>query len=927
MSDQKSEFSDTFEALTGNKPFPWQERLYDEFCNNNIPGRCDIPTGLGKTSVIAIWLLAMARCNGNGGLPRRLVYVVNRRTIVDQATEVVKELNKKLIEAEKGKDRLLYGVANRIKKITPRADSETILGISTLRGEFADNMEWKADPTRPAILVGTVDMIGSKLLFSGYGDSRRVRPLHAGLIGCDTLFVHDEAHLTPAFGQLIREIANTQSEKADSSFIPSMHVLELSATHQDIDGTPFCLDDADYEHDIVNKRLTAKKGLCLHEADKQGKPVRDKIIEIAKDYEGESQRIVVFVCWPDEATKIADEITKILKAAMVERGSGDVAQGKLSKKGQLKKIEEECAKRVSILTGEIRGYERDKLLGEPGMQPFLGKEKANASVFLVATSAGEVGMDLHADHMISDLSTLESMIQRLGRVNRFGDGDAKVDVVCEKDIKAEDPRKVTLDIFQEMTGNDKTNVSPAALSKLLQRPGLADAFSPTPDTIKCTDILIDLWSATSLNALPARPEVAPWLHGIQEHLPDTYIAWREEVSLLASETLSDEDRTRWFAAKSIVSKETLRMPTHRLRKLLRTGKRENTPWVAENAKEPVIVMTAMGDTTCVPLEELANRALHFETVILPSSLGRLDEKGFFNAKEVSPAKDVSSSEAKCVVLERLGEHYRFYSITEALGHWKDKDEDQQDESVQDASSLHSWMTLQKAIKDIEQTEDMRLRKKPLEIQEAEEWQGEEDIRQRWLILLFSKISASGKRKTATVPTVQEHDQAVAKLLLTWAEFFSLPKEIRDALWLAGLYHDVGKIHECWQLAAGHDMSVKGFEPKAKSGPGGLDWRKLGGYRHELGSVLEVEKLDEVIRHPERDLILHLIATHHGWARPHFEENAFPPETDDATRNRISLEVMQRYASLQERFGHWRLAWLESLLRRADAITSQTEEES
>ena len=51
----------------------------------------------------------------------------------------------------------------------------------------------------------TIDMIGSKLLFSGYGDGRYKRPQHAGLIGQDSLIVHDEAHLTPAFSKLSAE--------------------------------------------------------------------------------------------------------------------------------------------------------------------------------------------------------------------------------------------------------------------------------------------------------------------------------------------------------------------------------------------------------------------------------------------------------------------------------------------------------------------------------------------------------------------------------------------------------------------------------------------------------------------------------------------------------------------------------------------------
>ncbi len=79
-------FASDFENLTGNPPFPWQEVLYRRFVGidpGGIPSSCNLPTGLGKTSVVAVWLIALA--NG-ASVPRRLIYVVNRRTVVDQTT-------------------------------------------------------------------------------------------------------------------------------------------------------------------------------------------------------------------------------------------------------------------------------------------------------------------------------------------------------------------------------------------------------------------------------------------------------------------------------------------------------------------------------------------------------------------------------------------------------------------------------------------------------------------------------------------------------------------------------------------------------------------------------------------------------------------------------------------------------------------------
>ena len=170
-------FRDVFCALTGNLPFPWQEKLFGEFLERKFRGSCDVPTGLGKTSVMAIWLLGLAHHHRNHlleGYPRRLVYIVNRRTVVDQATREAERIRLAI-----GNEPTLAGTAGILQSLVTR-DSDAPFAISTLRGQFADNAEWRDDPARPAIIVGTVDMIGSRLLFAGYGRGFKTRPLHAG---------------------------------------------------------------------------------------------------------------------------------------------------------------------------------------------------------------------------------------------------------------------------------------------------------------------------------------------------------------------------------------------------------------------------------------------------------------------------------------------------------------------------------------------------------------------------------------------------------------------------------------------------------------------------------------------------------------------------------------------------------------------------
>src|SRR5262249_18661827 len=210
----ETNFKTRFELLTGNAPFPWQIDLFENwFALGKFPDSCNLPTGLGKTSVIAIWLLALM--DHPDKMPRRLVYVVNRRTVVDQTTDEVVRIRE-----------------NLTTKLKQRPDHVRELKISTVRGQFAANREWSTDPSLPAVICSTVDMIGSRLLFSGYGVGFKTKPLHAGFLGQDVLVVHDEAHLEPAFQALLGAIEKEQweGERSECMPWPKLRVMELTAT-------------------------------------------------------------------------------------------------------------------------------------------------------------------------------------------------------------------------------------------------------------------------------------------------------------------------------------------------------------------------------------------------------------------------------------------------------------------------------------------------------------------------------------------------------------------------------------------------------------------------------------------------------------------------------------------------------------------------
>lgn len=104
----------------------------------------------------------------------------------------------------------------------------------------------------------------------------------------------------------------------------------------------------------------------------------------------------------------------------------------------------------------------------------------------------------------------------------------------------------------------------------------------------------------------------------------------------------------------------------------------------------------------------------------------------------------------------------------------------------------------------------------------------------------------------------------------------------------------------------------------------INWRVLAGYRHELGSLVKAE-LPADTDADTADLALHLIAAHHGWVRPHFPREAMDRESIRLSR-KIANETMLRFARLQERYGPWRLAYLEAVFCAADALASIAEKE-
>jgi CRISPR-associated endonuclease/helicase Cas3 len=871
------DFGDMFERVTGHKPMSWQCRLYGQWLADDIKPVIDLPTGMGKTNVMAIWLLARARQveeNREECLPRRLVYVVDRRTVVDQATTLAEKIKSKAEEA---------GIE------AP--------AISTLRGQFADNRDWVRDPSKPAIIIGTVDMIGSRLLFSGYRSSFKQRPLDAGLLGQDSLLILDEAHLSEPFAKLLRDIGSHGPFQAGQG--RPMQVVRMSATVSKGDANPFQLTPADLdgesENNVIAKRYHAEKHLHIHEdiAD-----VKTEIVKEAAKLAVDNSRVVVFVQSPDDATTIASKI----------REYGD-------------KKTKPFGNAVEALTGTMRGLERDELMKKTVMQRFLKprNETAEGPAILVSTSAGEVGFDLNADHLVCDASPLDSVIQRLGRVNRRGEACATVHLFA---AKPREKKRAGDEAGESASGHTYETASYKAVELLKGLPKLPDdsrdaspkafanlekppyALTPKPAIVEITDILLDAWSMTTIvEPMPGRPPVADWLRGVAEDLPDTTIAWRAELDLDGFGSLDIDDIEEWFDAHRVLPHETLTLPAHKAAKLLVQRRNKLEKHRGAKLKNRICIVDRGGlrkiDLTKL-IDELSNGLLGGivnADIILPASFGGIQRHiGLFDAG--APESQAATDAAAFVV-------------------GTDKTPDVADEK---AHEMARRCRLLKTDGD-EQPLVGEMPPDPGDYSRFTLDLPTEDDTVRQLISLVPKRqrAESGTQRQS----LADHVNAVERHAAEVADRLKLSNHAREALSLAARWHDHGKNRERWQRLVQGQITPAGRpwmkETMAKSG--GKMLRDSNGYRHEFGSLREFAcECDGKIGSDVFDLAMHLIATHHGRGRPHFPKGGFDPDAR-AKSPEIATGVMQRFGRLQKKYGWWYLAWLENLLRCADALAS------
>jgi CRISPR-associated endonuclease/helicase Cas3 len=379
-----SDFPKFFAAVNGGRePFQWQVRLAGQVVASGWPGSLNVPTGAGKSSLLDIAVFTLALQAGHPPLertaPLRIFFVIDRRVVVDQAYRRARHLSPALHEPA---EPIIAEVAERLRSFggdLPLADAE-------LRGGMYREHTWADAPNQPLICVSTVDQVGSRLLFRGYGVNGRQRPIQAAFIALDSLIILDEAHFSQPFAETVIA-AQRWMEIEGRAIAPGVGFVQMSATLE-TDNTTFRLTPDERKEKRLAPRLEATK-----------------LATLAKTPRLETDAAAAALKLLERHSTVAVVVNRVASARSIfEHLKQNLADGE-----------------VILLTGRIREWDRNRLLKK--YQGRLNPDRVRSDegrLCVVATQTIEVGADFDFDGLVTEVAAFDALRQRLGRLDRLG---------------------------------------------------------------------------------------------------------------------------------------------------------------------------------------------------------------------------------------------------------------------------------------------------------------------------------------------------------------------------------------------------------------------------------------------------------------------------------------------------------------------------
>ncbi|MFI6587650.1 DEAD/DEAH box helicase [Embleya sp. NPDC050493] len=387
-------FEEFTQAAKGHTPYAYQKALAEK----PLPQLLRAPTGSGKTAAAVLpWMWRLTEHPDEAvrrATPRWLVYVLPLRSLVEQtASEVqgwIGALNRPRKSADDAKD----------EQGRPQAPHVDVRVHVLLGGVQLADDDWQLEPNRPAVFVGTQDMVLSRLLMRGYAESRASWPLSFGLLHAGVQFVCDETQL---MGPALETTAQLQGLRNVLGSVSGSATMWMSATLDDTRlRTPdhhaptHTFDALDYPDDALRHRLDAVRAVEHLETPGDAKAYPVAIAEESLRRHRPGTRTIVIV----NQVRRAQEIHAALAKALTKTAG---------------------APQVMLLHSRFRPNERAALTEK------LKKTLGDVGQIVVATQVLEAGVDVTSSVLVTEAAPWSSIVQRAGRCNRDGNAtDARL---------------------------------------------------------------------------------------------------------------------------------------------------------------------------------------------------------------------------------------------------------------------------------------------------------------------------------------------------------------------------------------------------------------------------------------------------------------------------------------------------------------------
>jgi len=899
-------FNGFIQEVYGYEPFPWQSSLAKRVIDDGEwPDKINIPTGAGKTMVvdIAVYHLAKTAAEnaGDGNAPRRIFHTVDRRLIVDNVYTKGQKLKEALENPEDGS--IAESVADNLQKIS---DTESVLNVARLRGGVPTNTEWVEDLATPAIIATTVDHAGSRMLFRGYGVSDSSKPIHAGLTGNDSLHILDEAHLSKPMEETLEEI----KELRNDGHLPFETVSLSATTKEKEEAWPA---DKQLEEDRSNSelapRLEAEKKTTLHKTDSYGSG-------------------------PDEEESLVDLVVESSKNLMKD-GDTSVVGAIVNRVGTarsiFKKLNEVEDSEAILLTGRVRPHDREDTIDRYWDRIKAGRSRNDKEddLFVIATQTIEVGVNIDLDAMVTELAPVDSLKQRFGRLDRYGGvGETKARIIArhshtlstEEDPVYGDVLNNVYACLEEMSEPFDMGNSGISFPEDCPEHSLDDLTVTPNHRPTLIEPYMEKLSQTSPTPDPD-PDISLFLHGIDSSPGEIEVVWRSDLP----EPIEDYEEVIEEASPS--NKEVLSLPIWAFKNWMEDRKTEISD--IEGISESYETARGEKDVFRWDMDEgikiiSVGDVKPGDLIILPSEYGGYDKYGF-NPRIDEPVEDIGNYVSRGGaqlpirihpdIYDRLREDdkgiERFFEVDDTTG-----------EKTIDRSEAESFIRENEGI-DVDS-----------ESIEFVPYPGEKGI-----LAIESKSKISGI--VGSRVTLADHTENVVSSVERYVESLDVPEDVTDDLVTSAEYHDIGKADERFQkmLHGGDIVSYRqSTETLAKSGMNARERREArrkadypSDTRHEAFSASLVEDSEVLKGVNDPQLVLHLIASHHGYHRPFVSTSQEPKSLeyhDNSTDIHLEADSVYHdllnFAELTERYGYWRLSYLETILRVGDRKASKEE---